>query len=224
MTNDQIRQEVVFRRREQLLKNYGIKLTYKNNTSFVYVQYQNLNIPISFYSYKNKSDDDFLIQVLMEFKSYNYYPKIEMNSEDLKKKLHRKKVLLEDYYIIPVHSLNDNLNFKLRKMQLNGNIEIPYSYDDYCNKPENKLIDDILDKFRRDVSFRETKPSNLPNKILTSTTYTPKPVEKRPNVDMLSKWENNRTPITPIVVINVDEKKKNIRNILIEKGICQQIV
>lgn len=213
MINNLLINQIIFDRRKKILKQHDIELTSSNNSSFVYVQIDDFNLPISLFAYTSKTDSDFLIYVLNEFnKTKNKYNSSEkMSKVDFKRQLHRKKRLLEDYYIIPVFALNNDSNFKLRKLQMSGNIEILYPYDDFCNKNDSDLIDDVLDKFRNNEKYRDLKPI---------TPYKPKvsyPIVHNSGINFLPKSEKVKIPS-----VNIEEKKNNIRTKLIERGfICQ---
>lgn len=133
-----------------------------------------------------------------------------MNNE-LKQIIHKKKILLEEYYIIPIFTLNNNSKFKLRKLQINGNIEILYPFDNFCNMENSELIEDILEKFRLHKDFRE----------IINTDHNLKKVEKKKDnsLNLLkgSKWDGYKT-ITQPITIDFKDKKNNIKNNLIKLG------
>jgi len=127
----------------------------------------------------------------------------------LKNRINRRKILLEDYYIIPCFSVNTD-DFKLRKLDIRGTVDKKYSYEDFCNKDEKELIKDVLNLF--DIK-RKKQNSVFKIKNFNNTVFSKQRNGFIPDGSVKQKEKEIKNELIL--------KKQNIRNLLIKKGfIC----
>jgi len=146
--------------------------------------------------------------------------------------LTQKYDILMNYYNIIKYWIKDE--FYLKEIKSGVETKIKYSFLDFCDKEIDELIRDILymlsikkhGKPNINLETKELK-EEYNNHMSRKKSKNNKRASHAPSVVSNSKWSTNgktgriKIKTRPAISdIEASERKENIRNILIQKGLC----